>query len=137
LKNVYGQNHVRKHSLLKQTLKRKNIFMGIPKKDVEKRTDPRIAYSGHIFFATKSSLYEGEIKNYSKNGLFIKTQEKLTLGEFITVALPYVEDEQIKFQAQIMWRNTEGYGVELVKKRNDNDLRLNKIEAKLGHKTPR
>ncbi|MGD8992734.1 MAG: PilZ domain-containing protein [Desulfobacterales bacterium] len=105
--------------------------MDVPNKVVEKRTATRIPYSGHIFFTTKSGLYEGELKNYSKNGLFIKTQEDLTLGDFITVALPYVEGKQIKFQAQILWRNTEGYGVELVKARTDNFLKLNKIEAKL------
>ena len=105
--------------------------MGTPKKVVEKRTAIRIPYSGHIFFTTKSGLYEGEIKNYSKTGLFIKTQEDLALGDFITVALPYIEGKQIKFQAQILWRNTEGYGVELVRKRNDNNIQLNKIEAKL------
>ena len=94
--------------------------MGIPKKVVEKRTVPRIPYSGHIFFTTKSGFYEGEIKNYSENGLFIKTQEDLTLGDYITLALPYSEDKKVKFQAQIKWRNTEGYGVELARKRNDN-----------------
>ena len=107
--------------------------MTTPKKFVEKRNVPRILYSGHIFFSTKSGLYEGELKNYSKNGLFIKTQEDLALGEFITVALPYFEDKQIKIQAQILWRNNEGYGVELVRNRNDNSLQLRKIEAKLGY----
>jgi Tfp pilus assembly protein PilZ len=105
--------------------------MGTPKKVVDKRTATRIPYSGRVFFTTKSGLCEGELKNYSKNGLFIKTQEVLTLGDFITVALPYVEDEQIKFQAQILWRNSEGYGVELVRKRNDNNLQFAKIAAKL------
>jgi Tfp pilus assembly protein PilZ len=105
--------------------------MGIPKKVVNKRSATRIPYSGHIFFTTKSGLCEGELKNYSKHGLFIKTQEVLTLGDFINVALPYVEDEQIKFQAQILWRNSEGYGLELVRKRNDNNLQFTKIEAKL------
>jgi hypothetical protein len=104
--------------------------MGIPKKVVDKRSATRIPYSGHIIFTTKSGLCEGELKNYSKHGLFIKTQEVLTLGDFITVALPYA-DEQIKFQAQILWRNSEGYGVELVRKRNDNNLQFAKIEAKL------
>ena len=104
--------------------------MGIAKKGAEKRIDPRIPYSGHIFFTTKRGFYEGELKNYSKNGLFIKTHENLTLGEFITVALPYVEDKQIKFQAQIIWRNHEGYGVELVRERNADSPQLRKIEAK-------
>ena len=105
--------------------------MGIPKKVADKRSATRIPYLGNIIFTTKNGLCEGELKNYSKNGLFIKTQEVLTLGDFITVALPYVEDEQIKFQAQILWRNSEGYGVELVRKRNDNNLQFAKIAAKL------
>ena len=104
--------------------------MGVTKKDRENRIDKRIPFSGHIFFSTKSGFFEGELKNYSENGLFIKTQEDLTLGEFITVALPYVEDKQLKFQGQILWRNSEGYGIELIKKRSDTNLQLRKIEAK-------
>ena len=96
----------------------------------ERRIDKRISYSGHIFYTTKSGFFEGELTNYSKHGLFIKTQEDLTLGEIITVAPPYVEDKQIKFQAQILWRNDEGYGLELLKKRTKVDLQLRKIEAK-------
>ena len=84
--------------------------MSIDKKIVGKRNVLRILYSGHIFFTTKDGFYEGELKNYSKNGLFIKTPENLTLGEFITVALPYVKDKQIKFKAQILWKNTKGEG---------------------------
>ena len=57
---------------------------------LKKRIDKRIPCSGHIFFSGKRGFFEGELKNYSKNGLFIKTDEDLTLGEFITVALPYV-----------------------------------------------
>ena len=97
---------------------------------LKKRIEKRIPYSGHIFFSGKSGFFEGELKNYSKNGLFIKTQEDLTLGEFITVALPYVEDKLMKFQGQILWRNNEGYGIELIKDRNDIDLQHLKIVAK-------
>ena len=104
--------------------------MGATKKLRENRIDKRIPYSGHIFFSTESGFFEGELKNYSTHGLFIKTHQNLSLGEFITVALPYVEDEQIKFQGQILWRNSEGYGIELVKKRSVTDPQLLKIDAK-------
>ena len=104
--------------------------MGITKKIRQKRIDERIPYSGYILFSTKSGFFEGELMNYSTHGLFIKTHEDLTLGEFITVALPYVEDKQLKFQGQILWRNSEGYGIELIKKRSDTNLQLRKIEAK-------
>ena len=95
------------------------------------RIDERILYSGHIFFSTESGFFEGELKNYSTHGLFIKTQQNLSMGEFITVALPYVEDEQIKFQGQILWRNSEGYGIELLRERSVTDLELLKLDAKL------
>ncbi len=96
--------------------------MVITKKFRKNRIDKkRIPYSGHILCSTKSGLFEGELKNYSKYGLFIKTREDLTLGEMITVALPY---EQIKLQGQIRWRNSEGYGVELIRKRIETDLQF-------------
>ena len=104
--------------------------MDINNDGLENRIDKRIPYSGHIFFSAENGFYEGELKNYSKNGLFIKTHEDLTLGEFITVAPPYVEKKQNKFQAQILWRNREGYGVELAKKRSATNPQLLKIEAK-------
>ena len=104
--------------------------MAITKKDRDKRIDPRIPYTGHIFFATKSDIFEGELTNYSKHGLFIKTRENLNLGDIITVALPYVKNKQIKFQAQLLWRNNQGYGLELLRKRNDTSIQLRKIEAK-------
>lgn len=104
--------------------------MGIPKKVFDQRIDPRIHYSGHIFFTTKKGFFEGELSNYSRHGLFIKTQMDLTLGEIITVALPYEQNHQNKIQAQILWRNHEGYGLELLRKRNDTGLQLRKIEAK-------
>ena len=105
--------------------------MGVPKKGRENRIDKRIPYSGHIFFSTESGVFEGELQNYSTHGLFIKTHKDLAYGETITVALPYVEGKQIKFQGHILWRNSEGYGVELVRKRSDTDLQLLKIDAKL------
>ena len=104
--------------------------MGITKKDRENRIDKRIPYSGHIFFSTKSGLFEGELENYSTHGLFIKAQEDITLGEFITVALPYLGDKLIKLQGQILWRNNRGYGIELVRKRDDTNLQHFKIVAK-------
>ena len=107
-----------------------NANSGKTRKGINRRTEPRIPYSGFVFFSTKRGFFEGELTNYSKHGLFIKTQADLTVGEVITVALPYVEHEEMKFQAQILRRNNEGYGLELFRKRNDNNLQVRKIEAK-------
>ena len=105
--------------------------MNISKKDIERRIDSRNPYSGFVFFATNSHFFEGELLNFSRHGLFIKTYEVLGLGEFITVALPYVKEKQRKVRGQILWRNHEGYGIELVKRRNDNNFQFLKLKAKL------
>jgi len=104
--------------------------MNKDKNGVEKRIDARYAYSGHIFFATKDRFFEGELKNYSEQGLFIKTYEFLSLGAFITVALPYVCGQRSKVQGQILWKNHEGYGVELVKERKGKNTKLLRLEAR-------
>ena len=84
---------------------------------VEKRIEPRKTYSGSIFFATKNGFHEGRLRNYSQNGLFIETRQMLPVGEMLTVALPYFEDNAEKRTGQIMWRCKEGFGVELFRKR--------------------
>jgi hypothetical protein len=109
---------------------RENANSGTTKEINNRRTDPRIPYSGFVFFSTKRGFFEGELTNYSKHGLFIKTQANLSVGDVITVALPYVEHEEVKFQAQVLRRNNGGYGLELFRERNDNDLKTRKIEAK-------
>lgn len=90
----------------------------------EKRTDPRKPYSGNIFFISKDGLNEGRLKNVSRYGLFIETKVGLSVGEIITIALPHLEDKNIKCKGQIMWRNGQGCGIELFRKRSLFNLRI-------------
>ena len=89
------------------------------KQSFDKRVKGRKPYSGHIFFATKNGFNEGRLENYSPSGVFIKTKASLSIGEVVTIALPYLKAKQAKFQGQVLWRNREGVGRELFKKRND------------------
>jgi hypothetical protein len=86
---------------------------------VEKRIEPRKAYSGSIFFASKVGFHEGRLKNYSQSGLFIATRDLLPVGEMLTIALPYLDNNADKRSGQIMWRCKEGFGVELFRERNN------------------
>ena len=69
---------------------------------LEKRHHPRTPYSGHIFFAT----------------------EPLEVEEVLTIALPFSDDRQCKYKGQVVWRNDEGIGVELFKKRTNANMRI-------------
>ena len=107
-------------------------MISIQKKEgVEKRINPRKFYSGYIFFATKNALYEGQLNNYSRYGLFIETKVPLSVGEVITVALPYLNSGNTKSKGQIMWCNQKGFGVELFRKRSAMNLRLIKWSSQV------
>ncbi len=93
-----------------------NIVNG--KQNFEKRIKGRKPYSGNIFFTANNGFHEGRLQNYSPSGLFIRTKASLSIGEIITIALPYLKAKQVKYQGQVLWSSREGVGIELFKKRN-------------------
>jgi Tfp pilus assembly protein PilZ len=104
----------------------KEMEMKISKREkiFEKRIKHRKLYSGNIFFASKNGFYEGKLKNYSRYGLFVLTGADLSIGEILIIALPYVNGKNIKCKGQIIWRNKEGIGIELFRKRSLASLRI-------------
>ena len=99
-------------------------------KNIERRIEKRHACSVEIFFATQSRLYEGQLKDYGRNGLFIKTKEVLTVGEMITVVDPHPDGGNKKRKGQILWKNKEGFGVELYRYRNDREQKVIRFEKR-------
>ena len=93
-------------------------------KNIDKRMKLRKPYPSHIFFSTKRGLAEGRLKNYSRSGLFIESEVSVTVGEIITIALPYLNGKHTKCRGQIIWRNKEGFGIELFKKRSAMTLKI-------------
>ena len=88
------------------------------KQNFEKRIKGRKPYAGNIFFTANNGFHEGRLKNYSPSGLFIRTKASLSIGEIITIALPYLNAKQAKYQGQVLWSSREGVGIELFKKRH-------------------
>ncbi|MGD9279717.1 MAG: PilZ domain-containing protein [Desulfobacterales bacterium] len=100
-------------------------------KKIERRIEKRHACAGPIFFATQNRLYEGQLKDYSRNGLFIKTKEVLSVGEMITVVDPHPEGEDKKREGQILWRSKEGFGVELCRRRKEGGHNIIRLEKRI------
>ena len=100
-------------------------------KEIERRIEKRHACSEPIFFATQNRLYEGQLKDYSRNGLFIKTKEVLSVGEMITVVDPHPEGEDKKRKGQILWKNKEGFGVELCRLREEGARNVIRLEKRI------
>jgi hypothetical protein len=97
---------------------------------IERRIDKRNTCSEEIFFATQKRLYEGRLKDYGRNGLFIKTKEALPVGEIITVIDPHPDGGNKKRKGQILWRNKEGFGVELNKNDNKRENKVIRFEKR-------
>lgn len=99
--------------------------------NIELRIEKRHACSEVIFFATQSRLYESQLKDYSRNGLFIKTKEVLAVGEMVTVVDPHPDGGDKKRKGQIIWRNKEGFGVELYRSRNEREHKVLRLEHRI------
>ena len=96
----------------------------------ERRNGKRHICSQEIFFATRSQFYEGLLMNFSLNGLFIKTKEDPPIGELVTVVDPNPDGEDKKRQGQVLWKNEQGFGVELFHSRNDQEAKLLRFEKR-------
>ena len=94
------------------------------KSNMDQRVDERMPYSGNIFFVAKDGFNEGRLKDYSRSGLFIITKALLSIGDFITVAIPYANDKRIKCKGQILRKDRDGFGVELFRNRSELNLRI-------------
>jgi hypothetical protein len=104
-------------------------------KRIDLRIEKRHVCSENIFFATQTRLYEGQLKNYSRNGLFIRTKKILPIGEIITVVDPNPAEVMQKRRGQILWRNHEGFGVELLQRRYKTNPSVIKFKHRVdGHR---
>ena len=88
------------------------------KNNANKRINQRKPYSGHIFFVGKNGFNEGWLKDFSRSGLFIITKASLSIGEIITIAIPFLKNKKVKCKGQILRCTKEGFGIELFRNRS-------------------
>ena len=91
---------------------------------MDQRIDERRPYSGNIFFVAKDGFNEGRLKDYSRSGLFIITKARLSIGEIITVTIPYANDKLIKCRGRILRQDKDGFGIELIREPSKTNLRI-------------
>ena len=82
-------------------------------KNIDRRQFERHGYVRYVFFATANQFFQGEVRDYSRHGLFIQSSARVSVGDIITVALPYAGKKNEKRKGEIVWRNKKGFGVEL------------------------
>jgi len=90
------------------------------------RINHRKPYSGHIFFVTQNGFNEGRLKDFSRSGLFINSKTLLSVGDIITLALPFLKGKKVKCRGQVMRRTEEGFGIELFRDRSFDSVVIKK-----------
>lgn len=83
----------------------------------ESRNQPRRTFSRPLRFGTQKETFNGRSKNISASGVFIVSDEKFEIGQFIQLNLPLKKGKMVRATGQIMWVSDEGFGLKFMEKK--------------------
>ncbi len=86
----------------------------------ERREKERVPCSEPSFISMDGSLCEVEIKDIGGLGVFIKSEMEVSVGQTVTIAVPYSENGMTKHRGKIAWKKPGGFGVQFCFNENDN-----------------
>ncbi len=79
------------------------------------RKYPRKPCSIPIKYITKNDISQGEIKNISLGGIFLKTTDNVVVGQRLNLAIPVRKKGKIvKRAGKIVWSDQTGVGIEFL-----------------------
>lgn len=90
---------------------------GIKKKDIDTRKHSRKQYTKSVLYAADNQILEGTSQNISPSGIFLKTKDKLRVGQTMILSLPSKTEKGLKIRGEVVWSNHQGCGVKFLKKR--------------------
>lgn len=83
---------------------------------IENRQHPRKNFYRSVFFTSNNHYFEGSINNLSKNGMFIETGDKFTVGQTVRLVIPGTKiDNGTMLKAEVKHLNRKGIGVQFKK----------------------
>ena len=86
-------------------------------KDTETKTEdlrrhPRRSYRKTVLFASQNQYYEGLANNVSNGGIFIETNDRLSVGQIINLVIPGTKiDKGIMLKGEVIHVQPKGVGV--------------------------
>ena len=78
------------------------------------RRHARKPYSRPVFFIFENRRYGGFTENISPAGAFIKTDERLGVGQVLIMGIPLKKEKKAKVKGKVVWSNPEGFGVKFL-----------------------
>ena len=92
---------------------------GNQREEIESRKHPRKPYSKSVLYVANNQILEGMSQNISLSGIFLKTKDKLRVGQTIILSLPSKTKKGLKIRGEVVWSNQEGCGVKFLKKKGE------------------
>lgn len=92
---------------------------GKQNKSIDTRQHLRKQYTKSVLYAADNQIAEGRSKNISSSGIFLKTKDKLRVGQKIILSLPSKAKKGLKIWGEVVWSNHEGFGIKFLKKRRE------------------
>jgi Tfp pilus assembly protein PilZ len=89
---------------------------GNQQKDINTRKHLRKQYIKSVHYAADNQISEGRSQNISPSGIFVKTKDKLKVGQIIILSLPSETKKGLKIRGEVVWSNHDGCGVKFLKK---------------------
>ena len=76
------------------------------------RKHPRKPFSRNINYTANKKFYEGLVKDISRGGMFIKSGDKFSVGQELTLAIPSANRlKNLKLKGEVVRTDKEGFGV--------------------------
>lgn len=97
---------------------------------MEKRSLSRVCYNIEAAIKYKGMDFKGEVENISLNGMFIKTQKEIPVGEIIEIIMYLTGDTSslsINLEGIVMRSDEKGIGLQYQKVDLDSFIHLRNI----------
>jgi hypothetical protein len=86
-----------------------------PSEASDLRKHPRRPCDIPVKYITKHDIYQGEAKNISLGGIFLKTENEVEIGQQLNLAIPVRKKGKIiKRTGKIVWSNQTGVGIKFL-----------------------
>lgn len=82
----------------------------------DSRRHPRKSFSKPVLFAANNQIIRAKSQNISRSGIFLKTEDKIGVGQKILLSLPSKSKKRIKIRGEVVWSSHQGCGVKFLKK---------------------
>jgi hypothetical protein len=79
------------------------------------RENPRKALTIPVKFEFENRTYEGTTENVSADGVAVKSEDPVMVGQQITIKIPLKKKGKIaRLQGKVSWSNRQGFGVKFL-----------------------